>query len=768
MESVLGKPVPRVDARDKLTGRLQYVSDTVPPGALAGKIFRSPIPHGRIVRLDLEGARKAPGVRMVVGCRDVPKKPFNPIYNQANPHADLLVKDEVILDDVVRYIGQPIALVVADTEEQAEEALSRVRMEWEELPAVFTLDDALRPDAPVVRPGGEGNISFGWREADRPICMERGDVEEGFSEADRVFEDEYETQRVNQVALEPHVVCCWPETGDRVAVLSTTQSIFGLRSCLAEALSLPVSKFRVIRPFLGGAFGKGLDMTVSEPLCAWAALRLKRPVRIKYTREEEFTRTARHPTRMWVRTGVRKDGTLTARQMKAWMDCGASANHGPSVVLVGGMVFIGAYKTPHYLFEGFSVYTNNFPSGAMRGYGAVQTNFAVECQMSRIAREMGFDEFELRLRNVYQAGDISPMTGFQITSSGLAECAARVRDLVGWDDPKSRASPRPHVKVGLGLAFCGMKNTGVHGRKELPEKILEYCGALVKVNEDGTVGLNVACVEQGGGQATILSQVAADAVGVPIQNVTFVPTDTDSAPFDAPTHASRITFAAGYSVRLAALEVREKLLEAAGRMMGAAPQGLQIADGVVSCGDAPGKSLTVREIAEYVHYKEMKTIVGRSTSQPPGNPPSFGVQCVKVAVDEETGVVEVLDMVNVHDIGRVVNPLGAAGQVHGAFAQGIGLALSEHLMIDDTSGMVVNAHFGDYKVPTALDVPSGEIEFVETPEAAGGEVKGVAESTLHSPPAAIVNAIYDAVGVRVRTLPILPEDILQGMRQKAG
>ncbi|MFQ5912834.1 MAG: xanthine dehydrogenase family protein molybdopterin-binding subunit [Nitrospinota bacterium] len=768
MASVIGKPIARVEGRDKVTGRFQYVSDTVPPGSLIGKVLRSSIPHGRIAHLDFEDAQKAPGVHMAIGYQDVPRRPFNPIYNQANPHTDLLVKDEVILDDVVRYIGQAVALVVADTEDQAEDALPLIQVKWEELPAVFDMESALRPGAPIVKPGGEGNISFGYRKADRPIHLARGDVERGFAEADYIFEDELKTQRVNPVALEPHVVCCWPEAGNRLAVLSTTQSIFGLRSCLSEALGLSPNKFRVIRPFLGGAFGKGLDMVFSEPLCALAALRLKRPVRIEHTREEEFMRSARHPARMWLKTGLKKSGTLTARHMKTWMDCGASANHGPSVVQVGGGVFIGAYKSPSYLFEGFSVYTNNFPSGAMRGYGAVQTNFAIENHMSRIACEMSFDEFEFRLKNVYRMGDISPVTEFRIDSCEIAECAGRARELIEWDNPKTRTSTRPNVKVGVGMSFCGMKNSGVHGRKELEEKILEYCGALVKINEDGSAALIIASVDQGAGQATILTQIVADTLGIPIESVVVAPTDTDSSPYDAPTHASRITFAAGYSARLAALEAKDKILEAAGRILGVSPESLQIADGVVSSVDSRTKSLTVKEIAEHVHYKQMKEIVGSATSQPPGNPPSFGVQCVKVAVDVETGNVELLEMADAHDIGLVINPLGASGQVWGAFAQGIGLALSEHLVIDETSGAVENAHFGDYKLPTTLDVPLGAVEFVETEESIGVGAKGVAESTIHSPASAIVNAIYDAVGVRVRDLPITPDKILQGISRESS
>ena len=766
MGAVIGQPVLRVDGADKSTGRLQFVCDTHLPDSLVGKIFRSPVPYGRVLYLDFEQARKVPGVHLVLGHEDVPRHRYNPIYNQQNPHTDLQVKDEVILDDVARYIGQPIALVVADTVDQAEEALSRIKAEWEEGPAVFDLESAIRQGAPEVRRGVRGNISLGLRKPDEPITLRKGDVEEGFAQADEVFEDVFETQRVNQVALEPHLVCCWPETGNRVAVLSTTQSIFGLRARLSESLGLPLSTFRVIRPFLGGAFGKGLDMIANEALCALAALRLQRPVRIENTHQEEFTRTARHPSRVWVRTGVKHDGSLTARRMKAWMDIGASANHGPSVILVGGSVFVGAYKTPNYLFEGFAVYTNNFPSGAMRGYGAVQTNYAVECHMDRIAGELDFDPFDFRVQNVYRPGEVSPLTDLTIRSSSLPGCASRARELIGWDDPEARTPPAPNQKVGLGLAFCGMKNTGVHTAKDLPAKVIEFCGAIVKVNEDGSVHLNIATIEQGCGQATVLSQIAADVLGAPVEVVVVVPTDSDAAPFDAPTHASRITFAAGYSVRLAAMDARERLLEAAGRLMGEDPASLGTARGRVFSRDPMKPSLTFRETAEYYHYTEMRSIVGQATSPPPGNPPAFGVQCVKVGVDVETGAVEILDMVDAHDIGRVVNPPGAMGQVEGGFAQGIGLALTEHLVIDRSSGAVANAQFDGYKVPTALDVPSSRVEFVEPEGIDDLEVKGVSESTLNSPAAAIANAVHDAIGVRVRDLPITPEKILKALQGK--
>ena len=281
MGAVIGQPVLRVDGADKSTGRLRFVCDTHLPDSLVGKIFRSPVPYGRVLYLDFEQARKVPGVHLVLGHEDVPRHRYNPIYNQQNPHTDVQVKDEVILDDVARYIGQPIALVVADTVDQAEEALSRIKAEWEEGPAVFDLESAIRRGAPEVRRGVRGNISLGLRKPDEPITLRKGEVEEGFAQADEVFEDVFKTQRVNQVALEPHLVCCWPETGNRVAVLSTTQSIFGLRARLSESLGLPLSTFRVIRPFLGGAFGKGLDMIANEALCALAALRLQRPVRIR-------------------------------------------------------------------------------------------------------------------------------------------------------------------------------------------------------------------------------------------------------------------------------------------------------------------------------------------------------------------------------------------------------------------------------------------------------------------------------------------------------
>ncbi|MDP6483601.1 MAG: molybdopterin-dependent oxidoreductase, partial [Nitrospinota bacterium] len=660
MKSAIGQPLPRIDGTAKATGKLRYVIDHMPADALAGKIRRSSVAHARIKSLNLDRARGVRGVRAVIGIGDAEKHAYNPIYNQSNPTTDLLVKDEVVFDSEIRHIGQPIAAVAAETEDQAEEAMSLIDVEYEEAPGVFDMESALRPDAPVVRAGGEGNVAFGWRDADEPITLRRGTLEEGFADADHVFEDEYATQRINQAALESHVALCWPETGGRLAILSTTQSIFGLRSCLAAALGMRPSRIRVIRPTLGGAFGRGLDLAENEVICALLAIRAEGPVRIEYTREEEFYATARHPTKIWLKTALKADGAITARHMKAWMECGSSANHGPSVVLVGGMIFMGAYNTPNYLFEGYTVYTNVFASGAMRGYGGVQTNFAIECHMSRIAAELGLDEFELRLKNAYRVGDVSPLSGFKVESCALPACAARARELIGWDDPDPRKSSDPAVKIGIGVSFSNMRNTGVHGAEDRPEKILEYSGAVVKVSEDGTVHLISASIEQGAGQSTVLAQIVADGLGVPIANVIVAPSDTDTAPFDVATHASRITYVSGYAAHQAALDARAQLLETAGRMLGAPPEELTLGDGVVTTRDGD-RRLDLQKVAAHSHYEEMRTIIGSASSTPPGNPPPFGVQCVKVGVDVETGVVEVLDMANVHDIGRVVHPLGAAG-----------------------------------------------------------------------------------------------------------
>ena len=766
MSGVIGQSLPRLDGVEKAKGSFQYVSDHFPADCLKGKLLRSAIPHGRVRSLNLERARQAPGVHAVIGIGDSPGRRYNPIYNQSNPTTDLLVKDEVVFEEVIRYLGQPVAAVAAESADRVEEALALIEVEYEELPAVFDMDRALEPGAPLVRPGGEGNIAFGWRDADEPITLQRGTLEEGFAEAEHIFEDEFSTQRINQTALEPHLAVSWPESGGRLAMLSTTQSIFGLRSCLSEALGMHPGRIRVLRPNLGGAFGKGLDLAVNEVICAILAMRAQKAVRIEYTREEEFIASARHPSRIWIRTGLKGDGAITARHMKAWMECGSAANHGPSVVLVGGMTFIGAYNTPHYLFEGHAVYTNVFPSGAMRGYGGVQTNFAIECHMSRIASEMGLDEFDFRLKNAYRVGDVSPLSGFQVESCALPECARIVREKIGWDRPEARESARPARKVGLGVAFANMRNTGVHGSDDRPEKILEYSGAIVKVNEDGTVNLVTASIEQGAGQSMVLAQIVADAIGISADEVIIAPTDTDTAPFDVATHASRITYVSGHAAHRAALEARRQLAETAGRMLGESPDDLDIQQGVVSVRGSD-KRLDVREVAAHCHYEEMKTIMGTASSTPPGNPPPFGVQCVKVAVDIETGEVEILDMADAHDVGKVVNPLGAEGQITGAFVQGIGYALTEDLVMDPDAGAPVNGQMADYKIPTTLDVPTGPIvEFAENVDPSGMGVKSVAESAALPPAPAIANAVSDAIGVRIHELPITPDNILHAIREK--
>lgn len=765
MSGVIGQSLPRQDGVEKAKGSFQYVSDHFPIDCLTGKLLRSVIPHGRVKSLNLERAKRLSGVHAVIGIGDSPGRRYNPIYNQSNPTTDLLVKDEMVFEEEIRYLGQPVAAVAAVSADLAEEALTLIEVEYEELPAVFDMEKALEPNAPIVRPGGEGNIAFGWRDADEPITLHRGTLEEGFMKADSIFEDEFTTQRINQTALEPHLAIAWPESGGRLAMLSTTQSIFGLRSCLAEALGISPGRIRILRPNLGGAFGKGLDLAVNEVVCAILAMRAQKAIRIEYTREEEFTASARHPARIWVRTGVKDNGVITSRHMKAWMECGSAANHGPSVVLVGGMTFIGAYNTPNYLFEGHAVYTNIFPSGAMRGYGGVQTNFAIECQMSRIASEMGLDEFDFRLQNAYQLGDLSPLSGFRVESCALPECAEIAREKIGWDREESHESANPSLRFGVGIAFANMRNTGVHGSDDRPEKILEYSGAIVKVNEDGTVNLVTASIEQGAGQSMVLAQIVADAIGISADAVIVAPTDTDTAPFDVATHASRITFVSGHAAHSAALEVKQQLLETGGRMLGEPSSELKIEEGVVFS-RASGKRLQLQEIAEHSHFEEMKTIIGTASSTPPGNPPPFGVQCVKVAVDIDTGEVEILEMVDAHDIGKVVNPLGAEGQVTEAFVQGIGYALTENLVMDQDSGTPVNGQMADYKIPTILDVPANPyVQFADAVDPAGMGVKSVAESAALPPAPAIANAVSNAIGARIRDLPITPENVLRAISE---
>lgn len=771
--SLIGKSPLRPDAFEKVTGGKGFPVNVKLPGMLHGKILRSPYPHARIRRIDASAAAKLPGVKAVLTPADCPQRKYTPVYFVPTD-AGSMVQDMLIMSDTVRWAGQPVAAVAATSLRIAEEALALIEVDYEELPTVFDPEEAMKPGAPVLHEHAPDNVAV------RP-AMGFGDLDKGFAEADHVFEGVYTTHRVHTCYMEPRVCVVDYAANGEITVHSSMQHLFGLRQKLSWVLEVPESRVRVVKPpYIGGGFGGKLDLGCIEPVAALLSRRAGRPVRIEQTRYEDFISTARHPIKMYLKTGVKKDGTFTARYFKSILDTGAHATHGAEVINVHGVFgLLATYRSPNAKWEGFSVYTNNMIGGGYRGYGSPQACFAAESQIDEICDKLGLDPIEFRRKNAWRPGDPHPMLqGPKLDSYGFEECLARGAERIGWSKRGKPNGGSGTRRRGIGFACQPLWVSGCVG---FPD-IYEHSGAIVKLNADGTADLATATMDLGSGQITTLSQIAAEELGLPFEAVRLVQTaDTTTVPFDAPSHASRVTYSSGNAVRAAAQAARERLLKVAGIMLEAAPEDLVVAEGRVSVRGAPGsRSLPVAEVVQraespFIQHgpqgpapttlEEKGTIIGLSSQAPKSNPSPVSVQFVEVEVDTDTGQVQVLRVVFAHDLGKLIHPKGAEGQVEGGFQQGMGYALMENLQFDGDSGTCLTGDFLDYKIPTAVEMPRDiQSIFIETNEPTGPfGAKSLSEPCVTVPAPAIANAIYNAIGVRIRDLPITPEKVLAAL-----
>ncbi len=774
--SVVGHRVPRPDAYEKVTGGKGFTVNVRLSGMLHGKLLRSPYPHARIRRIDTSEAANLPGVKAVLTPQETPQIKYHPVYFSPSI-ATSMIHDMLILSDTVRFAGEPVAAVAATRAEIAEEALERIHVEYEELPAVFDPAEAMQPGAPQIYPHAPNNISMN-------PSFSFGDLQKGFEDADYVFENTYETQRAHTCYMEPRVCVVDSDTSGNLTVWSSTQHIFGLREKLAYALGIPVSKVRVVKPpYIGGGFGGKLDMGFLEPIAALLSLKSGRPVRIEHTRYEDFITTARNPVKVHLKTGVKKDGAFSARYAKSILDTGAHTTHGAVVLMVHGFYgFLLPYRCANQKWEGVTVYTNNIIGGGFRGYGAPQAAFAVESQIDEICDKLKFDPIEFRLKNAHSEGAQHPFDpNFSLTTYRFAECLRKGAERIGWSERRPAGSSPGTKKRGIGFACQPLWVSGCVG---FPD-IYEHSGAIIKLNTDGTVNLSIATVDMGCGQNTVLSQIAAEELGVPMSAVKITYADTDTVPFDAPSHASRVTYSAGNAVKSAAGSAKKRVLEVAGGLLHAASADLEITDGHVHLRGSPQNGLPLAEVVKRAEspcvimvpdgmqrtpLEEKGTILGIASLAPTSNPSPASVEFVEVEVDTETGEVKLLRVVYAHDIGRVINPAGAEGQVEGGVQQGLGYALMENLVFDRTSGACLAADFLNYKMPTAMEMPP-EIQcvWIESDEPSGPfGAKSLAEPCLIVPAPAIANAIYNAIGVRMRELPITPEKILAALGKLEG
>ena len=763
MSSVIGQRIPKLDAPEKAAGRTLYTHDVRLAGMLEARILYSRFAHAKVLKVDVSRAAKVPGVKAIVTGADNPATRFG--YGKDNTP---------LKGERVRSLRDEVAAVAAVDADAAQEAIELIEVEYEPLPAVFDPQQALREDAPLVHTEKGTNLFTTYDYA-------HGDLEAGESESQVVLEASCSFPYVAHAAMETSVVVAAFDGRGRLTIYSTTQIPFLLQRDLAEALGLEGSDVRVLQPTIGGAFGRGLDIYPFEPIAALLARKSGRPVRISFSRREEFLAAPmRQPARVRVRAGARRDGSLTFREVDALLDVGPYVSWGTVTPLVMIETSASLYRVPHVRFRARCVYTNNLVTGAVRGYGNPQSTFFVETMMDRLAEAIGWDPLSFRVHNANRPNEETPQ-GLKITSCGLRECleavGSRTNDRRAVSKDSSRMLPagaQPVLRRGTG--FAATLNVGGGARIYRSDG----CGATVKVDDFGHVTLLTGSTEIGQGSETVLAQIVAEVLGLPIDRVSVVNSDTDVKPWDVGVHASRTTFIAGQAAYQAALDARRQILETAAEMLDALPEELVARQGLILTKHG-AKSLPLEKAVRGRHFRtDGKIVVGEGWYDPPtsqvdkasykGNISaaySFGAQLAEVEVDCETGRVRVLRLVCAHDIGRAINPMAVEGQIEGGVQMGLGYALTEELIVKD--GSVVNPDFLDYHLFTAADMPPIETILVETQDPLGPfGAKGVGEMGGTPTAAAIANAIYDAVGVRLTTLPMTPERVLQALDHADG
>ncbi|MFQ5599441.1 MAG: xanthine dehydrogenase family protein molybdopterin-binding subunit [Candidatus Krumholzibacteriia bacterium] len=769
----VGKRDPRVDGPGLVCGSAQFTDDFEMRGMLHARILTSAHAHARIRRIDATRARALPGVACVLTHEDVPRVPYT---TAGQNHPEPSPYDCFLLDRKVRFVGDRVAVVAAETLDTATRALELIDVEYEILPAVLGAEEALRPGAPIIHdePDCE-NVFDPARNIASHVEASTGNADAAFAEVDRVFEGVYRVPQVQQSSIEPHVTITYLDEQGRLIVRTSTQVPFHSRRIVARVNQLPPGRVRVIKPRVGGGFG-GKQEILNEELCAALTLRTRRPVRLEYTRVEEFTSSrSRHAQTLYIKTGVNSDGSIVANELRVVANTGAYGTHGLTVLSCTGSKTLPLYRCPNLRFVADVVYTNLPVAGAFRGYGGPQGYFALESHIDEIAYGLGLDPLRFRTRNLIREGDADPLAvslgegkeGLPRTvhSCGLQKCIERGSRDIGWRNRRrGHAQPAPADEVasgrrtlrrGIGMAVA-MHGTSIPGD--------DMGGASIKVNEDGTFNVLCGATDIGTGSDTILAQIAAEVLGVETGHILMYSSDTDMTPFDVGAYASSTTYVSGRAVQRAAEAVRAELLDVAADLLG--EPAVQLRRGFAHA--ASGKRVRIAEVARASIYGARKRqIIGTSSALSEDSPPPFAATFAEVEVDMETGRVHVLHLVQAVDCGVAINPMQAEGQVEGGTAQALGYALCEEMLYDE-HGRLRNASFSEYRIPSALDMPRLTTRLVPTYEPSGPfGAKSIAEIPLDGPAPAIANALRDATGVRVHEIPLTPERVLRALEAHA-
>ncbi|MCH8745070.1 MAG: xanthine dehydrogenase family protein molybdopterin-binding subunit [Chloroflexi bacterium] len=740
--SVIGQSVTRAEGPDKVTGQSLYAADVNRPGMLWGKILRSPYPHARIVSIDTSRARKMPGVHAVVTGSDLPDR-----------RVGRLLRDHPVLArDKVLFVGDKVAAVAAATPDLAEEALLQIDVVYEELDPVFDPEEAMADSAPVLheqmasysglpQPPSKINNVLAYN------SWSKGDCDRGFAESDLIIEHSFNTQLAHQGYIEPHACVVEIDAANRVQIWANNKGPFMLRGQLAAVWGLSQEQIRINPCTIGGDFGgKGSFMDV--PLCYYLALHSGKPVKMVMDYIQELMAgNPRHPGVITLRTGVKKDGRLWARQARVVFNSGAFGAFKPRVHLRGADHSGGPYRIPHVRIDSYMVYTNNIPCGHMRAPAKPQVAFAVESHMDMVAQELGMDPFEFRRINALQPGDLAPI-GEEWHNIRAGETLQKAADAVGWQTPKAKPN------LGRGLAM-GDQSQG-SGQSS----------AKVEMDQDGKVTLMMSLWDTGTGAHTVMRQIVAESLSIPVADVTLVVGDTDAVPFESGPGGTRTTYTAGQAAQGAAEDLREKLTVLAAEYLGESADVVTLQQSRFVAAGVANLSVSLAEVAERAVSAMQQPISGQKDfTSPPTEETSYCAQAAEVEVDLETGQVKVNKIVTVHDVGTVLNPLAHQGQIEGGVIQGLGYALMEEMVTEE--GRVSTLSLGDYKMPTMPDLPELVTVLLEPVSGpAPFQSKGIGESSNTPLAGAIANAVYDAVGVRIMDLPITAEKVLRALQEK--
>jgi len=775
----IGHQTWRKDGVAKVTGAEQYAPDISVPRMWYARVLRSPHAHARILRIDTSAAETLGAVCMTFA--DVPKYRYNPRLVSTPPN---LYRDRYVLADKARHVGEALAAVAAPTEALAEKAVRAIEVTYEVLPAALSAEEALREGAEPIH----DTITLRGEEMaiKNNIAVERmvevGDIEKGFAEADTIIEREFATSRVYHAQMETKSALCQPAPDGSITIWTSTQAIHNVRQAIGLIYGLPLNKVNVRKVALGGSFGSSIHMNQVVPICVGLALKARRPVKLVSTREEDMYEHARYPTNIRLKLGLKRDGTPVAGHMRALVEIGAHNTQAfPFLGVLAGF-WASLYRLPNMRYEGRAVYTNTVPVCAMQGFGAPQTTFAVETMMDEIAHDLGLDPIEYKLRHYVGLGGTfwghGPTVKSIIRSDGVPQLLRIGAEKIGWNERPKPGSQGGRYRRGIGMGR-GFHTSGVGHPKAIGAEMVDYSGAIVKVNEDGSIDLAQSLMCHGGGTNEAIAKIVAEEIGVPLDKVGLSPVDTRTTVYDVSTHATRGVYAGGAAAQRAARSAKRQIIDVAARILDIMPEALviepdeRLGQGVVYCPNLPEKRLTVGDVAAFCMHNSWGTIAAVESLRQVNCPPAYVVYFVEIEVDTETGRVRTTRAAIGSDCGTVINPDLAAGQLVGGLSKGMGYSLVEHSGFDGESGELLSKGFWiDSKTPSVSEMPelqSIDTIFADTYEPSGPfGAKGLGEAALNPCAAAYGAALFNALGIRFRELPVTPEKILAALAQGGG